>query len=119
MRRADLATVDLLLKRARSAGAANRYGDHAVVSRRINGDAAMVTRLLEPAPIPNATLPDGETVLMTAARTGNVPVIKALLARGANVRARERRKGAGRADVGGRREQRGRRDRAHRSRRRS
>ena len=30
---------------------------------------------------------------MTAARTGNVAVIKALVARGANVRARERRKG--------------------------
>ena len=37
-----------------------------------------------------ASLPGGETVLMTAARTGNPGVVSALLARGANPNARER-----------------------------
>ena len=38
---------------------------------------------------PNAALPDGETVLMTAARTGNAAAIEALVADGADVNARE------------------------------
>ena len=53
----------------------------------------MVERLLVAGADPNSALPDGETVLMTAARTGSADVVKALVARGANVRVRERRKG--------------------------
>ncbi len=52
-----------------------------------------MTKLLEAGADPNTALADGETVLMTAARTGDVATIKALLARGADVGARERRKG--------------------------
>jgi ankyrin repeat protein len=52
-----------------------------------------VARLLEAGADANTALADGETVLMTAARTGNVTVLKALLARGADIRTRERRKG--------------------------
>jgi ankyrin repeat protein len=37
----------------------------------------------------NHALPEGETVLMTAARTGNVPVIQALLRKDARVEARD------------------------------
>jgi ankyrin repeat protein len=39
---------------------------------------------------PNAALPTGETPLMTAARTGRVGAVNALLARGADVHAKER-----------------------------
>ena len=38
-------------------------------------------------------MPDGETVLMTAARTGKVDVLKLLIARGADIRAHEPSKG--------------------------
>src|SRR6266705_990124 len=38
----------------------------------------------------DASLQGGETVLMTAARAGNLEAVKALLARGANPNARER-----------------------------
>ncbi len=59
-----------------------------------------------PAPIANAALPDGETALMTAARTGNADAVQVLLAHGADVNAREASQGADRADVGGGRKQR-------------
>ena len=38
---------------------------------------------------PKTTLPEGETVLMTAARTGNAEVVKLLLDQGADVGAKE------------------------------
>ena len=47
--------------------------------------------LLDAGANANASLPGGETVLMTAARAGNLEAVKALLARGANPNARERR----------------------------
>ena len=93
VRRGDLATVDLLLKAGAKASTANRYGVTPLYLASANGDAVTVARLLDADADPNTSLPDGETVLMTAARTGNIAVIKALVARGANVRARERRKG--------------------------
>ena len=43
---------------------------------------------------------DGETVLMTAARSGNVDAVRILLDRGADVNARETLQGTDRADVG-------------------
>ena len=53
----------------------------------------MIERLLGAGADPNTALPDGETVLMTAARTGTTDAVKALLAHGANVNAREPAKG--------------------------
>src|SRR5262249_21851444 len=46
-------------------------------------------KLLDAEADPNAKLLNGETVLMNCARTGNVVSVKALLARGANVNAKE------------------------------
>ena len=42
-----------------------------------------------PAPKPNVALPEGETILMTAARTGQPEVVKLLLDAGADLNARE------------------------------
>ena len=53
----------------------------------------MVGRLLKAGANPNVALPNGETPLMTAARTGKVEAVKALLARGADVQAKETIKG--------------------------
>jgi ankyrin repeat protein len=50
----------------------------------------MVERLLSAGGDANAPLLSGETVLMTCARSGDARAVKALLARGADVNARER-----------------------------
>jgi hypothetical protein len=50
----------------------------------------MVDRLLSAGADANAALMNGETVLMTCARAGDAGAVKALLARGADVNARER-----------------------------
>ena len=55
-----------------------------------NGNADLVKLLLEAGADANASLPGGETILMTAARAGNLEAVKALLARGADPNARER-----------------------------
>ena len=49
----------------------------------------MVERLLAAAPIRTRALPDGETLLMTAARTGSAEPMQGAVARGADVNARE------------------------------
>jgi ankyrin repeat protein len=49
--------------------------------------------LLDAGADPNAALPGGETPLMTAARTGAADVVKALLARGAQVDGKDNRRG--------------------------
>jgi ankyrin repeat protein len=56
-----------------------------------NGNASIVELLLEHGADPNTTSRGGETVLMTAARTGKPGPVKALLARGADANAKERR----------------------------
>jgi ankyrin repeat protein len=52
----------------------------------------MVRRLLEAGADAGATLPGGETVLMTAARSGRVGVVRALVAYGADIEAAEPRR---------------------------
>src|SRR5205823_5049317 len=57
-----------------------------------NGSEAMVLRLLKAGANPNIAASTGETPLMTAVRAGNITVVKALVAGGAEVNA----KGGGR-----------------------
>ena len=58
-----------------------------------NGDGAMVELLLKAGAAPNAALPDGDTPLMTAARTGKIEAVQALLSHGAEVNAKETERG--------------------------
>jgi ankyrin repeat protein len=53
----------------------------------------MVELLLKAGADPNTTLPGGETALMTAARTGRMEAVNALLARGADIHAKEKKQG--------------------------
>ena len=65
------------------------------------GNAAMIEALLNAGADPKTlTTADGETVLMTAARTGNVEAVKVLLSHGADVNARENLSRPDGADVG-------------------
>ena len=74
--RDDLATAKLLISAKADTKAANRYGVAPLSLACQNGSTAMVELLLEHGADPNTTLRGGETVLMTAARTGQVgPVL--------------------------------------------
>jgi ankyrin repeat protein len=56
----------------------------------VNGSVPAATALLEAGADPNAVLPEGETILMTAARTGPPALLQLLLDRGASLAAREK-----------------------------
>ncbi|MDQ1471007.1 MAG: uncharacterized protein QOJ99_2487 [Bryobacterales bacterium] len=73
--------------------AANRYGLTPLSIACTNGNGAMVELLLKAGADPNTVLPGGETVLMTAWRTGRVEAVNALIAHGAKVNAKEPRGG--------------------------
>ena len=92
----DVATVELLIHAGAEVNAANDYGVPPLAVACQNGStvsAKVVEILLKAGANPNAEFPSGETVLMTASFAGNVDVVKALLARGANVNATEIAKG--------------------------
>jgi ankyrin repeat protein len=55
----------------------------------VNGNAVVIERLLKAGADANAVPPEGETLLMTAARTGKVDAVKVLLGHGAQVNATE------------------------------
>ena len=84
----DLETARLLLG-AGAADTPNRYAVTPLVLAAGRGDAPIVEALLDAGADANTTLPEGETVLMAAARAGSVRVLKLLLAHGADVGARE------------------------------
>ena len=99
--------VDLLLRGGAAADAANRYGVEPLSLAASRG--TVIGRLLAAGADPNTALPGGETALMSAARTGSVRAVEALLAAGADVKAAEETRGQtalmwaageGHADVG-------------------
>ena len=69
----DLDSFNLLLRGGANAKAANRYGATPLSEAAAVGNAAMVEALLKAGADPNTlTTADGETVLMTAARAGQL-----------------------------------------------
>ena len=89
----DLELVELLVRVGADVKAVNRYGVTPLSLACTNANGPMVERLLDAGADPNTTLPGGETALMTAARTGSVGAVKALLAGRAEVHAKESRRG--------------------------
>ena len=69
--------------------AANRYGVTPLYLACVNGSAPMIAKLLDAGADANAATTEGETALMTVARTGNVEAAKVLLAHGADVNSKE------------------------------
>jgi ankyrin repeat protein len=86
----------LLLDAGANVNAVNRYGVSALSIAASQANPAAVEMLLKAGADPQtaeATLPDGQTLLMLAARTGNAEILKRLIKWGGNVNAVERRNG--------------------------
>ena len=96
VRTGDTAAVARLIKGGADVNAANRYGVTPLLLAADAGDARALQTLLKAGAsikTAEATLPDRQTLLMRAARTGHVDALKALVAAGDEVNARETRTG--------------------------
>lgn len=90
VRHDDLVTADLLIKAGAKVSIANREGATPMLLAAMNGNAAMIERLLKAGADPNAPLSQfGDTALMMASRTGKPDAVKMLLSHGAQVNAKE------------------------------
>jgi ankyrin repeat protein len=85
----DLKTADLLIHAGAKVNAANDIGVTPLYLACTNRNAAMVRKLLDARANPNAKLLSGETVLMNCARAGDAEAVKALVAHGADLNAKE------------------------------
>ena len=92
--RNDLEIAGLLIQAGARATAANREGATPLSLASINGNAAMIEKLLKAGADPNVpVLSHGETALMLAARTGDVEAIRLLLDYGADAEAKDALRG--------------------------
>jgi uncharacterized protein len=86
----DLETADLLIRAGAKVAAANREGATPLMLASINGNAAMLEKLIQAGADPNVALTKfGDTALMMTARTGKADAVKALLDHAAQVNAKE------------------------------
>ena len=85
----DVETADLLIRAGARLDAFNDYGVAPIALACGHAKTALVGRLLEAGANPNAASTTGETPLMVCARTGNVEGTRALVARSADVNAKE------------------------------
>jgi ankyrin repeat protein len=92
VQRRDLPLTDLLLDAGADIQLTNRTGAKPLYLAALNGDGAIIERLLEAGEDANAVLTaEGETVLMLTAHTGNAAAVELLLQRGAEVNAQQLR----------------------------
>ncbi len=85
--RDDVEMVDLLIRARADVKAQNRYGFPPIAFAAVNGNAAVLSRMIAAGADANTSVPGGETILMTAARTGDPDAIEVLLKAGAEVNA--------------------------------
>ncbi len=86
----DLELTDLLIHAGAHVSAANKVGATPLLLATINGNAALIERLITAGADPNAPLTkSADTAIMMASRTGKIEAVKVLLDRGAQVNAKE------------------------------
>jgi ankyrin repeat protein len=71
----DLPAAELLLKAGANVKIVSRYGVSALTEAATLGNSALVEALLKAGADPNTELPEGDTALMLASRTGDVPTV--------------------------------------------
>jgi ankyrin len=89
----DAVLTETLLRAGADANAANEFGATPLSLACTNGAAAIVEQLLRAGANPNLAASSGETPLMRCARTGNAAAVRALIARRADVHARDHEQG--------------------------
>jgi uncharacterized protein len=92
----DGAAVQRLIRSGADVNAANRYGVTPLLLAAQRGRGDLIDGLLKAGAsvkTAEAKLPEGQTLVMHAARTGDIASLKALIAAGSNVNARETRTG--------------------------
>jgi uncharacterized protein len=92
----DRPAAQRLIRSGADVNAANRYGVTPLLVAAQRGNAELIDLLLKAgasAKTAEAKLPEGQTLLMHASRTGNVASMKSLIAAGSNINARETRTG--------------------------
>jgi ankyrin repeat protein len=86
----DLELTDLLIGAGARVSAANKAGATPLLLATVNGNVAIIERLIAAGADPNAPLTkSADTALMMASRTGQVEAVKVLLDHGAQVNAKE------------------------------
>jgi ankyrin repeat protein len=86
----DLDTADMLIRAGANVSAANRAGATPMQLAALNGNAAMVAKLIKAGADSNVPLTTyGDTALMMASRTGKTDAINVLLDGGAKVNTKE------------------------------
>jgi len=86
----DLGTAELLIRAGANVSAANRAGATPMLLAAINGNAAMIEKLIAAGADPNAALTKtGDTALMMTARTGKADAVQVLLDHSAQANAKE------------------------------
>jgi ankyrin repeat protein len=86
----DLELTDLLIHAGAHVSAANTVGATPLLLATINGNAALIERLITAGTDPNALLTkSADTAIMMASRTGKIDAVKVLLDHGAQVNAKE------------------------------
>jgi uncharacterized protein len=86
----DLEMTEMLLKAGARASAANQAGATPMLLAAMNGNAAILNRLMQAGADPNAPISQtGDTPLMIAARTGTIDAVRVLLDHGAKVNVKE------------------------------
>src|SRR5579864_299109 len=86
----DLELTELLLRAGAHVMPANKAGATPLLLATINGNAALIERLVTAGADPNAPLTkSADTAIMMASRTGKIDAVKVLLDHGAQVNAKE------------------------------
>jgi len=86
----DLELTDLLIRAGAHVSAANKAGATPLLLATINGNSALIERLIAAGADPNAPLTkSADTALMMASRTGKIEAVKVLVDHGAWVNAKE------------------------------